>query len=130
MAKATAGIIDLRVGPVRDSLVGIALVLQLMAETGNTLSELVTQIPSYALVKTKFPCPADQVAPTLEKVVSHYQKAGDDAKIDTRDGIRVDLPNAWLQLRGSNTEPIMRIMAESAELAQAEELIKQVQSLI
>ena len=55
---------------------------------------------------------------------------GDDgAKVDTRDGIRIDLPEGWVQLRASNTEPIMRLMAESSDQAATQNLIDQVKQI-
>ena len=129
--EGNGGVIDLRVGPVRDSLVGIVLVLQLLAETNKTLSQLVEEIPSYQMVKTKFPCPADKAQSVLNTVKQHYERsAADGAKVDTSDGIRIDLPDSWVQLRASNTEPIMRIMAESSDRELTQRLIADVQSLI
>ncbi|MBN1437625.1 MAG: phosphoglucosamine mutase [Sedimentisphaerales bacterium] len=130
--EGNGGIIDLRVGPVRDSFVGIALILQLLAETGKTVSQLVAEIPAYHMTKTKFPCPQDQTAAVLTKVRDHYTANAQklNAKVDTSDGIRIDLPNAWVQLRASNTEPIMRIMAESQTPQQTQSLINDIQALI
>jgi phosphomannomutase len=53
----------------------------------------------------------------IAKVVSHYQGIAEarSATIDTRDGIRIDLPEGWVQVRGSNTEPIVRVMSESKD---------------
>ena len=129
--EGNGGIIDLRVGPVRDSLVGIVLILQLLAETDRPLSRLVGEIPAYHMIKTKFPCPHDQSAAVLEKVTQHYAQLSQKQQltVDNRDGIRVDLPNAWVQIRASNTEPIIRIMAESTDPQTTRELIDQVQAI-
>ena len=129
--EGNGGVIDLRVVPVRDSLVGIVLVLQLLAETGMTVSELVAEIPSYYMVKTKFSCPLDKTSAVLDKVKAHFDASASNnqAKIDTTDGIRVDLPDGWVQLRASNTEPIMRIIAESNDPEIAERLIRHVRDL-
>jgi phosphomannomutase len=129
--EGNGGIIDLRVVPVRNSLVGIALVLQLMAETGKTISQLVAEIPRYHMIKTKFECPQDKTGPAIETVRKHYEGLSQpDLQIDTSDGIRIDLPQGWVQLRASNTEPIMRVMAESKEPQNAQQLIEQVKNLI
>ncbi len=130
--EGNGGIIDLRVGLVRDSLVGIALILQLLAETGKTVSQLVDEIPRYHMIKTKFPCPAEKTDQTLETVKDHFAQraATEDIKVDTQDGIRIDLPQGWVQLRASNTEPIMRIMAESTDQETTKNLIDQIQKLI
>jgi len=130
--EGNGGVIDLRVVPVRDSLVGMALILQLLAESQKPLSELVAEIPSYHMTKTKFACPADQTGPVLEAVKDHFGRVeqGQDVRIDTRDGIRVDVGNAWVQLRASNTEPIMRLIAESPSEERTAALIDEVQGLI
>jgi len=130
--EGNGGVIDLRVGPVRDSLVGMVLILQLLAETGRTVSELVAGIRAYHMVKTKFPCPLEKAQATLDKVRSRYEQlAGDphQASIDVRDGVRIDLPDGWVHVRASNTEPIIRIFAESTDRQLAEKLIKQVRNL-
>ena len=79
--------------------------------------------------KTKFPCPDSGPQAALAAVTEHYQDVP-DTKIDTRDGIRIDLPDAWVQLRASNTEPIMRIMAEAPDAPTCQNLIDQIKSLI
>ncbi len=122
------GVIDPRVVPVRDSLVGMACVLQFMAETGKTLSELVDQIPRYVMLKTKFPCPAG----AAEKVIAETRKAfadRDGASFNDADGLRIDLPNAWACVRASNTEPIMRIVAEAPDEPAAETLVKEIREI-
>jgi phosphomannomutase len=121
--EGNGGVIDLRVAPVRDSFVGMALVLALLAETGKTVSELVGEIPRYEMAKTKYACPQGEAGAVLARVREYYERAGGAAKVDVRDGVRVDLPEGWVQLRASNTEPIVRLMAESREAAVTERLI-------
>ncbi len=129
--EGNGGVIDTRVVPVRDSLVGMALILQLMAETGKTVSELVTEIPRYHMVKTKFTIGPDQAPAILAKVQRHYEQQAEQGsvQIDTRDGIRIDLPEGWVQLRASNTEPIMRLIAESKDAELTEKLIAEVKQV-
>jgi phosphomannomutase len=129
--EGNGGIIDTRVVPVRDSLVGMVLILQLMAEAGKTVSELVAEIPRYHMVKTKFAIGPDQAPAVLAKVQQHYeqQAEGGSVQIDTRDGIRVDLPEGWVQLRASNTEPIMRLIAETKDEALTEKLLTEVKQV-
>ena len=122
------GVIDPRIVPVRSSLVGIAYVLQYLTETGLPLSELVAQIPAYVMIKTKFPCPAD----ATERVLPATREAfadRDDARINDADGLRVDLPEGWVSVRASNTEPIMRIMAEARDEEVAQRLVQRVRQI-
>jgi phosphomannomutase len=121
-------VIDPRVVLGRDSLVGMAYVLQLMASQGKSLSQIVSDIPRYEIVKTKFECRREDA----ERVVAALQKDFASEKIDTHDGIRIDweAQRAWVHARPSNTEPIMRIIAEAPDRATAERLIKQVQEVV
>ena len=126
--EGNGGVIEPRVVPVRDSLTGIAMILQYLAETRQPLSKLVAQIPAYALVKTKFPCPAGaapEVAARTRKAFA--ERTG--ASFNDADGLRIDLPEGWVSVRSSNTEPIMRIMAEAKERATAERLIADVRAI-
>jgi phosphomannomutase len=124
--EGNGGVIDLRVVPGRDSLVGMAYVLQLMANTNLSISELVAQIPRYQIVKTKFPCRREQAHRVVAALKSRYGSE----KIDTQDGVRIDWPNAWLHARPSNTEPIMRIIAEAPDRPTAEKIVGEAQVIV
>ncbi len=99
----------MRVGPIRDSLVGIALILQLMAERGKTVSQLAGEIPSYYMSKEKFAADKSQAEQILKLAVKNF--AG--AKLNTTDGCRFDFDDGWLHIRPSNTEPVVRVIAEA-----------------
>jgi len=109
----------LRVGPVRDSLVGIALVLQLMAETGKTISQLAREIGGYYMSKEKFA--ADQTQ--AQQILELAKKTFGEAKLDTTDGCRFDFDDGWLHLRASNTEPVMRVIVEAKDQQTAQKYI-------
>lgn len=114
--EGAGGVIDLRVGPVRDSLVAIAFTLALMAETGKTVSELVADIGGYYMHKEKFTADKAQADIIIEKAKQLFT----DAQVNTIDGCRFDFHDGWVHLRTSNTEPVMRLIAEteSEEIAQ------------
>jgi phosphomannomutase len=126
--EGNGGVIDPRVVPVRDSLVGIALALGHLAQTGKKLSQIVAELPRYEMVKTKFPCPAG-AAPKVASAVRERFAVRDGVRFDDRDGLRIDLPVGWVQVRGSNTEPIMRIFAEAADRPAAQSLIDEVRAI-
>lgn len=109
--EGNGGIIDLRVSPIRDSLVGIALVLQLMTETGKSVSELVAEIGGYYMTKHKFAADAEQAG----KILDLAKQTFGDARIDTSDGYRFDFDDGWVHIRSSNTEPVMRAIAEARD---------------
>jgi phosphomannomutase len=109
--EGNGGVIDLRVGPIRDSLVGIALVLQLLAETGKTVSQLVAEIGGYSMHKDKFAADAEQARRIQEEALARF----DEATINVSDGLRLDFPDGWIHLRTSNTEPVMRLIVEAKD---------------
>ncbi len=109
--EGNGGVIDLRIGPVRDSLVAMALVLQLMAETGKPVGKLADEIGGYVMVKTKYPADKQQAQAIIEKAKTVFA----EARMDTTDGCRLDLPDGWIHIRTSNTEPIMRIIMEAKD---------------
>ncbi|MHC4396236.1 MAG: phosphoglucosamine mutase [Planctomycetota bacterium] len=114
--EGNGGVIDLRVSPVRDSLVGIVLVLQLIAETGKSVSQLTGEIGSYYMSKDKFAADKEQA----EQLLGSVKKVFADAKLDTTDGCRFDFEDGWLHIRASNTEPVMRIIVEAKDREAAE----------
>lgn len=124
--EGNGGVIDLRIVPGRDSLVGMAYVLQLMAATGKTVSQLVAEIPKYEIVKTKFECRREDA----DRAVVALTQAFASEKIDTQDGIRIDWDRAWVHARPSNTEPIMRIIAEAPDRSTAEQKVADVQRVV
>jgi phosphomannomutase len=124
--EGNGGVIDPRIVPGRDSLVGMAYVLQLMAATGKTVSQLVADLPRYEIVKTKFECRREDANRAVEAV----KKAFASEKVDTQDGIRIDWDRAWVHARPSNTEPIMRIIAEAPDRAEAEKRVAQVRAVV
>jgi phosphomannomutase len=113
--EGNGGVIDLRIGPIRDSLVAMAFTLQLLAQTGKTVSHLVSEIPRYSMTKYKFPADKAKVKLLLDAV----KKLFPNAKIDSSDGFRFDFPDAWIHIRSSNTEPIVRVIAEAKDKAAA-----------
>ncbi len=119
--EGNGGVIDLRVGPVRDSFVGMALILEMLAEGDVPLSQLAATLPQWVMVKHK--CPLDRSQ--LDAAFARLEAAFPHASFDRRDGLRVDTPEGWVLVRPSNTEPIVRIMGEAASQAQADALCDQ-----
>ena len=116
--EGNGGPIDPRIGYVRDSFVGMAMVLNAMADRDMSLSELAAELPRYEIYKTKVTMPADAVAGALDKLESHFQ----NAESNRMDGMRLDFPGRWLLVRASNTEPIVRLIAEAETLDAAKAL--------
>jgi phosphomannomutase len=120
--EGNGGVIDLRICPIRNSFVGMALILQFMAESRKTVSELIGEIKSYVMIKDKFTANKTQA----EKILSLAKQTFTKAKLDTLDGYRFDFKDNWLHLRTSNTEPIMRIIVEAEDEKKARSLLDDV----
>ena len=123
--EGNGGVIDPRVGPVRDSLVGMVLTLQLLAISDKTVSGLVESIPRYVMIKTKFECAAERI----HRVLDATKKAYAGEKINDIDGVRVDFADGWVHVRGSNTEPIIRIIGEAKTKERCEAMIAEVRKI-
>lgn len=120
--EGNGGVIYPRINFARDSLVGMALVLHLLAESGKTITQLLDQFPRYSVVKEKMLCPSEKIPAVLKMLRQEYEKF----PLDTRDGVKVTLPEGWFLVRGSNTEPIVRVVAESRSESQAREIVARV----
>ncbi len=135
--EGNGGVIWPGVTCVRDSLGAMALVLALMARHGRTLADLVGGMPAYAIEKRKVEIASrGAAAPVVEKVAAWAASGG--ARVDRQDGVRVDWDDcphagggaAWVHVRASNTEPIMRVIAEARTGDGAARLLSEVERAI
>jgi phosphomannomutase len=104
----------------RDAIVGIGLILQHLAESGGTLSQLKASLPEYAIAKGKLELRGVAPDDVLATMKSRHSAKG---KINTEDGLRIDYPEYWVHLRKSNTEPIIRVIAEAPTMDQARSVV-------
>src|SRR5438034_1447773 len=102
----------------RDAPVAAALLLTLLARDGRRVSELVAAAPRYVILKAKV-----ARGPALEPVYAALRRRFADAQGDTQDGLRLAWRDRWLHVRPSNTEPIIRLIAEAPSSAGAQELV-------
>jgi len=119
--EGNGGPIDPKVGLVRDSFVGMAQVLAAMAERQLPVAQLADELPRYEIVKTKIDLSAEKVAAAVDALTEKFA----DAAADRMDGLRLDWPDRWLLVRPSNTEPIVRAIAEAPDAKSAEQLCHQ-----
>ncbi|HEV3470211.1 MAG TPA: phosphoglucosamine mutase [Pyrinomonadaceae bacterium] len=124
--EGNGGVIYPRINFARDSLVAMALVLHLLAETGRTVSELLGELPHPCMLKEKMVCRSDRIRAVLRALRDAYAPL----PIDLSDGVKVTTPDGWLLVRGSNTEPIIRLVAEAETEARARELIEDVRARV
>ena len=125
--EGNGGIIDPGLHYGRDSLMGLSLILMHMATSGKSLTVLKKTYPEYVMVKDKVTFnPMQSAKGLIEKVAEHFK----DHALDHRDGLKIDLEHAWVQLRKSNTEPILRIYAEARTLEEAQGLVDKVKEML
>ncbi len=124
--EGNGGPIDPRVGYVRDSFVGMAQVLALMTTTGKSLAELADALPRLYIHKSKAEVSPDRLPALFAALQTQYPEAA----ADTADGLRLAWKDKWLLVRGSNTEPIVRFIAEAETEPAAVELCKSAARLL
>ncbi|MFA5102090.1 MAG: phosphoglucosamine mutase [Candidatus Thermoplasmatota archaeon] len=104
----------------RDSAMSLATVLEILATEQRSLSELITEIPSYEMVKTKIVCPNDQKEQVMHLLVEEMKHHQEIIDIDRTDGLKMYMKDGWVLMRPSGTEPIFRVYVEAKEKQQAE----------
>lgn len=117
--EGNGGIIlpDLHYG--RDALVGIALFLSHLANLNISCSQLRSKYPIYFMSKDKIML--DKTV-NVDKIINEVSKKYSDQEINNEDGLKIDFENSWVQLRKSNTEPIIRVYSEAKSQEEANEL--------
>ncbi len=125
--EGNGGVIDPALHYGRDALIGIALFLTHLAQTGKTSSELRKTYPDYFMSKNKIDLPkGTDVKAILAKVKDEYASQ----PVNTEDGVKIEFDKSWVHLRASNTEPIIRIYSEASSTEQAADLAMQVMNKI
>jgi len=110
----------------RDSFVSLSLILELLAERKQTVSECIKSLPLYEVRKDKMPISGD-----LEVMYSKMKNQFSDAKVNELDGLRLDFSDSsWIHLRPSNTEPIIRLIGEAKTKERIDELFEEVKRII
>jgi phosphomannomutase len=124
--EGNGGVIYPRINFCRDSHVGMALILHLLAETGRPVSDLLADLPRYVMLKEKMPCPSDKISEVLKMIRRDFASY----RMDLRDGVKVnfgvDEGAGWLHVRGSNTEPIIRLVVEARDEALAKQMLHEI----
>lgn len=111
----------------RDAMIGVVTILGLLAERKLSARELRASMPQYEIVKKKFDASTIDVARALAHVAKSFEGK---ASVRTDDGVRLDFESGWVHLRSSNTEPIVRLIAEAQTSSEAEDLINQVSKFL
>ncbi|MFN0198278.1 MAG: phosphoglucosamine mutase [Planctomycetaceae bacterium] len=124
--EGNGGVIEPKVGYVRDSLVAMAYALAGLTEKNISLSQWVDSLPRYAIVKDKLTCPREKVDVACAALEATFT----DAKAQMGDGLRLDWDRQWVQVRASNTEPIIRIFAEAPDADIAQKLCRRAMEVV
>ncbi|MCK5135230.1 MAG: phosphoglucosamine mutase [Bacteroidales bacterium] len=111
----------------RDALVGIALFLTHLAGSGMACSQLRKRYPDYSISKNKVVLPENADA---DRLLAAFEKEYDMFDVNTVDGVKVDMPEGWVHLRKSNTEPIIRLYAEAGNSDEADRLAQKAMETI
>jgi phosphomannomutase len=125
--EGNGGVIDPRIGLVRDSFVGMALVLDLLATSDQPLSRWVGTLPSFVMVKDQYLLAPGTSSPVeVAALWDRIARAHPEARADRRDGLRLDWEDRWVHVRSSNTEPIVRVIVEAPDTVLAHTLANQI----
>ncbi|MFN0159465.1 MAG: phosphoglucosamine mutase [Bacteroidota bacterium] len=119
--EGSGGVILPAIHSGRDAIVGIGLILQYLAEHGGTLSALKASLPQYSIAKGKIELGATSPEEALKRVQA---SVNGKAKVNTDDGLKLDFPDHWVHLRKSNTEPIVRVIAEARTMEEAKTVVE------
>jgi phosphomannomutase len=120
--EGDGGAIVLRVNPCRDSFAAMALVLEAMATSGRSVSDLRAQVPRYAMARERLLCLGRDIVPSLRVIRDLFR----GERLDFTDGVKVSWPDRWLLARASATEPVIRLEAEAPDEVEARALVNRV----
>ncbi len=123
--EGNGGVIHAGVVMGRDALVGAALILSALADAGGDLPALRAAVTRYAMLKMRFALPAGG-REELDGRLAALPGLWPGARIDDRDGWRLDFPDRWVHVRSSNTEPIVRLVVEAPTGEEARRLAAEV----
>jgi phosphomannomutase len=117
--EGNGGVIWPKVHPCRDSFAAMGLILESLAASGKSVSTLRREIPSYVMIKDKVEGTPEEAHRSLGRLRREYAKEN----ISTIDGLKIPFGDSWVHIRPSNTEPVIRILAEAPTAVQARRLI-------
>ena len=104
-----------------DALLTLGFVLEQMASEGKTLTQLAERLPYYVMRKRQMACPPSLVYKILDRFRVRYA----DQSPDCTDGVRVAWPDAWMHVRASNTEPLLRVIVEAETPGRADSIVEE-----
>ena len=124
--EGNGGVILPMVQYARDSLSAISLILLGLSKSKLPLSSIVSELPKYYTIKDKITISKD----SFEKNLSYVKEFFTGYPYNDLDGLKFDLDDSWIHIRPSNTEPIVRIIAESKSIEKANKLVEETKNLM
>jgi phosphomannomutase len=124
--EGNGGVIYPAVNFGRDSFIGMAIILEYMANSKKTVSQLLSSIKQYHIEKTKIEYAPQRISGALEVLKQRYK----NEKVSTLDGVKIEWSDGWVHVRGSNTEPVIRIMAEAHDAQTVRKYIEDIKGQI
>lgn len=125
--EGNGGVIIPAIGYGRDALAGVAVILNYLANSEKTLSQWAQSLPRYAMIKDKIQANDSQAT---KQLLNYIQKNYKSDQINKEDGLKfIFNDNSWVHIRESNTEPIIRIIAEAKTTVEAQKLVDQIKNL-
>jgi len=125
--EGNGGVILPEIHTCRDSFTAMDLILEYMASSGKTISELRAEIPQYHMIKDKIMGTQEQASYLIRHLKRKYWNRGE---ISLLDGLKIQFEDHWFHIRPSNTEPIIRLIAEAKSLEKAKRIISQLKGEI
>jgi len=121
--EGNGGVINPAIGTGRDSLAAISLILEMYAQRGQPISEIAAGFPRYEIMKVSVECRRGETPRILTKLEEKYE----GNRTDTSDGLKIFFENAWVHIRRSATEPIVRVISEAPTKQEAVSLNSEIQ---
>jgi len=106
----------------RDSAMSLVTILEILAREKKPLSELIAEIPSYEMLKTKIPCPKEKKERIINMLADEMKNHREITDIDRTDGLKLYMKDGWVLMRPSGTEPIFRVYVQAKEKQRAEQV--------
>lgn len=119
--EGSGGVILPAIHAGRDAIVGIGVILHMLAEFGGPLSALKNTLPAYEIAKGKITLKSGSPDDVLHRIAAAHNGKG---QINTDDGVKIDFRDSWVHLRKSNTEPIVRVIAEARTMDEAQGIVR------
>jgi phosphomannomutase len=126
--EGSGGVVVPRVQLSHDSAAAIGLILEHLARTGQRMSELAAGLPRLTMIKHNFAVEPNRIYSLMQRAYDELEREG--VEYDETDGIKIARPGGWVHIRVSNTESMIRVIAESEDPTRAQELLDSARDLL